>query len=113
MRRREKPTVKNYYGWMLIFVVAISAGAQQQQQQQKQKDKNPSEVWTVIRAGSLIDGKSDKPRNDQVVIIRGSHIESISDAATAKIPAGAKVIDLSKATLLPGLIDSHTHIFLQ
>src|SRR5258708_4905191 len=113
MRRREKPTVKNYYGWMLVLGVAISAGAQQQQQQQQQKDKSPSEVWTVIRAGSLIDGKSDKPRINQVVIIRGSHIESIGDAATAKIPAGANVIDLTNATVLPGLIDSHTHIFLQ
>ena len=67
---------------------------------------------TVIRAGTLIDGKSDQPRRDQVIIVRGNRIESVSDAA-AKIPAGATVIDLSKATVLPGLIDSHTHIFLQ
>ena len=68
---------------------------------------------TVIRAGVLIDGKSDKSRNDQVIVIRGNRIESVSDAANAKIPAGATVIDLSKQTVLPGLIDSHTHIFLQ
>src|SRR5712691_886617 len=67
----------------------------------------------VIRAGTLIDGKSDQPRHDQVIIIRGDRIESVSDAASAKIPAGATFIDLSKATVLPGLIDSHTHIFLQ
>src|SRR6266496_1307386 len=67
---------------------------------------------TAIRAGSLIDGKSDQPRRDQVVIIRGNHIESVSDAANTKIPAAATVIDLSKETVLPGLIDSHTHIFL-
>jgi imidazolonepropionase-like amidohydrolase len=46
-------------------------------------------------------------------VIRGNRIESVSDASTAKIPAGASEMDLSKQTVLPGLIDSHTHIFLQ
>ncbi len=68
---------------------------------------------TVIRAGTLIDGKSDAPRRDQIIVIRGNRIESVSDAGSAKIPAGASTIDLSHATVLPGLIDSHTHIFLQ
>jgi imidazolonepropionase-like amidohydrolase len=68
---------------------------------------------TAIRAGVLIDGKSDSPRRDQVILIHGNRIESISEAASAKIPADAKVIDLSHETVLPGLIDSHTHIFLQ
>jgi len=73
----------------------------------------PPQAVTVIRAGVLIDGKSDQPRHDQVIVIRGNRIESVSDAATAKIPAGATTIDLSHNTVLPGLIDSHTHIFLQ
>jgi imidazolonepropionase-like amidohydrolase len=67
----------------------------------------------VIRAGALIDGVSPAPRRDQVIVIRANRIESVGDAAKAVVPAGSRVIDLSKATVLPGLIDAHTHIFLQ
>jgi imidazolonepropionase-like amidohydrolase len=68
---------------------------------------------TAIRAGVLLDGKSDAPRRNQIIVIRGNRIESVGDAAAAKLPPGANLIDLSRATVLPGLIDSHTHIFLQ
>ena len=77
-----------------------------------QEKSAPAPSVTVIRAGTLLDGKSDTPRHNQVIIIKGNRIESVGDAS-AQIPAGATVIDLSKATVLPGLIDSHTHIFLQ
>ena len=91
--------------WVLVLTFGMTVAAQQKTQR--------TDAVTVIRAGTLIDGKSNSVRHDQVIVIRGNRVESVGDAASAKVPAGAKTIDLSKATVLPGMIDCHTHIFLQ
>ena len=68
---------------------------------------------TVIRAGTLIDPRTDSPKHNQVIVIRGTKIEAVADDGAVKAPADANVIDLSNATVLPGMIESHTHLFLQ
>ncbi len=90
----------------LMLACAVSAGSEQ--------NSGPVlKPLMVIRAGVLIDGDSTSPRRNQVIIIRGNQIVEVSDAASARIPTGAETVDLSQATVLPGLIDAHTHIFLQ
>src|SRR5437879_5858748 len=65
----------------------------------------------AIRAGKLIDGKSDKPLENVLIVIEGDKIASVVPGGSA--PAGVDVIDLAKATVLPGFIDTHTHVLLQ
>jgi imidazolonepropionase-like amidohydrolase len=71
-----------------------------------------SEKVTIIRAANLIDGVSAQPRHNVLIMIRGNKIESVSEGG--KAPGGATTITLGpEVTVLPGLIDTHTHIFLQ
>jgi len=63
----------------------------------------------VIRAARLIDGRGGNVVAPAVIVVRGNKIES----AGGSVPAGAQVIDLGDMTLLPGLIDAHTHALLQ
>ena len=65
----------------------------------------------AIRAGRLLDGKSDTPISNALILIEGDKIVTVTAGGNA--PVGVEVIDLSHATVLPALVDAHTHVLLQ
>src|SRR5437870_11260224 len=65
---------------------------------------------TIVRAGKLLDVKSGKLQIDQVVVIEGDKIVSVGPASEIKPSSSDTIVDLSNATVLPGLIDAHTHL---
>ena len=68
----------------------------------------------LIKAGRLIDGRSDAPQSGVGILIEGDRIKAVGPLAQVQGQAkGARVIDLSQMTVLPGLIDTHTHLLLQ
>ena len=86
--------------FLLAFSGAISAGPP------------PQAPESFVKAGKLLDVRSGKMLSNQVIVIRGDRIERVARADQFQIPAGATVTDLGRATVLPGLIDCHTHIML-
>ena len=86
--------------FLSLLFYAVHTGAQQ--------PPPASEQVTAIKAGHLVDVESGRVLDKQVVLVRGGKIEAVG--SDVKIPAGAKVTDLSNKTVLPGLIDCHTHL---
>src|SRR5262245_3247716 len=64
---------------------------------------------TAIRAGRLLDVAAERVRENVVVVVEGDRIREVGTS----VPAGATLIDLGGQTLMPGLIDVHTHVLLQ
>lgn len=71
----------------------------------------PAPGVVAVRAGRLFDSKTGQMLARQVVLISGDRITEVGAEGQVKIPAGVRVIDLSRETVLPGLIDAHTHMF--
>jgi len=87
---------------LLFFASILSAVAQTQPAQ-------PNTKSVVVRAAHMLDVKSGRTIDNPIIVITGEKISAISGPA----PAGATVIDLPGATLVPGLIDAHTHLIGQ
>jgi imidazolonepropionase-like amidohydrolase len=64
----------------------------------------------AVRCGHLLDVRTGKILHDQVIVISGDRIKAIGPSSSTPAPAGAQIIDLHDATVLPGLIDAHTHL---
>ena len=71
----------------------------------------PATRIVAVRAGRLFDSATGQMLSRQVVIVEGERITDVGPEAQVRIPSGAQLIDLSAATVLPGLIDMHTHMF--
>jgi imidazolonepropionase-like amidohydrolase len=100
-----------------MLAVSIATVAQQPSEPAKTKEATaasakpqPPKPITYVRAGRLFDSTSDSYRENIVIVVEGDRIKAVQPATEAHIPGDAKVIDLSKATVLPGLIDCHTHL---
>ncbi len=90
---------------VVIGILFCVVGTGQAQEKEKAAAKR-----IAIRAGRLIDGKSDSVLMNALILVENDRIVSVSAGGTA--PAGVEVVDLSKATVLPGFVDAHTHLLL-
>ena len=96
----------------LLFASTLVTTATAQTAAQPKKGSPVPEKVSAINAANLIDGISNQVRHNVLVVIKGDRIESVSSGGNP--PAGATLINLpADVTVLPGLIDTHTHIFLQ
>ncbi len=72
------------------------------------QQSSPAVALTLIRAGKFIDVQAGRTLTNQLILVRGKRIEAVGAQLT--IPEGAAVVDLSNMTVLPGLVDCHTHL---
>ncbi|HUS18716.1 MAG TPA: amidohydrolase family protein [Terriglobales bacterium] len=88
----------------VLFLLALSVAGF------AQAPTSASKPVTYIKAGRLFDSTSDAVKTNMVIVVEGDRIKQVGAAAEIAIPPQANVIDLANATVLPGLIDCHTHI---
>jgi len=98
MMKNSKSSLR--FVWTVLLLLATFAPVSAQQSAKR----------TIVRAGKLLDVKSGKVQANQVVVIEGDKIVSVGPASEIKPSPNDTLIDLSNATVLPGLIDAHTHL---
>jgi imidazolonepropionase-like amidohydrolase len=106
-RKQEECDMRFKVALMMIVGLAFLLSSERSARLWSQ---TPQSQVVAVRAGRMFDPKSGTNLSNQVVLIRGDRITNVGPAASLQIPTGAKVIDLSNATVLPGLIDGHVHL---
>jgi imidazolonepropionase-like amidohydrolase len=96
---------------VIIVVVGAFAGTTPSAQTQSPASK-PVETVYLLKPAHIFDGESAELHDDWLVLVRGEKIEAMGRASEIKVPSDAKMIDLPGMTLMPGLIDAHSHVLL-
>ena len=94
----------------LVCCLSLSVVAQNPAPTGIRPDPPEGKGVVVLRAARLIDGTGAPAIRNAIVVITDTKISAVGDASSVRVPAGAKVIDLGDVTLMPGLIDAHTHL---
>ncbi|MFI5057267.1 MAG: amidohydrolase family protein [Candidatus Acidiferrales bacterium] len=102
--------IRSKMPWAALISVVVLSGTIAGTTLAQEKAQDPQKKL-AIRAGRLIDGKSDTLIANALILIEGDKIVSVTPGGSA--PAGVPLIDLSRATVLPGFVDTHTHVLLQ
>ena len=95
---------------VLVVAQMALAGAQVGRPRAAAEDRNPPS--TLLHPARVFDGTGAEAHEGWVVLVTGKKIAAVGPAAEVALPAGARTIDLPATTLIPGLIDAHSHIFL-
>ena len=101
-----------WQGKLAVVSAAVIAGVANQPLRAQGIGKYfaPQDQIVAIRAGHLFDSRSGNIQTNQVVLITGDRITDVGSASAVQLPAGTRMLDLSSATVLPGMIDTHVHV---
>ena len=107
LKHRLTPPVSKALVAFLLLIGFFQANAIAQSPASK-----PAETIYLLKPARIFDGESAQLHSDWVILVRGEKIEAVGPASEIRAPANAKVIELRGLTLMPGLIDAHSHVLL-
>src|SRR5438445_4814546 len=103
--------IMRYLVSFLVLLTVLLTQTTEPAQTQSPAPKAPDTIY-LLKPAHVFDGESAQLHNDWVVLVRGGKIEAVGPASEVRAPADAKAIDLPGMTLMPGLIDAHSHVLL-